>query len=151
MAYWYWDSYPFSRRVRHRDLMKHLIPCTSRVFIGMWGPLSRWRLHLRLSLGSPHGNQTVFILWEERRAWIYATAGKSGLLLSQGLSVSIPLETENTGSLSHRYCWGKTPLEVLVECWLTSSVKDRESALIFRRYGGAWSIIQVAVVKLIFI
>ena len=28
----------------------------------------------------------------------------------------------------------KTPLEVLVENWLTSSVKDRESALILRRY-----------------
>ena len=38
-----------------------------------------------------------------------------GLLLSQVLLGSIPLETENTGSLSHRYCLGKTPLEVLVE------------------------------------
>ena len=28
----------------------------------------------------------------------------------------------------------KTPLEVLVENWLTSSVKDRESALILRPY-----------------
>ena len=43
---------------------------------------------------------------------------------------SIPLETEKTGSLSHPYCLGKTPLEVLVESWLTSSVKDRQSALI---------------------
>ena len=59
----------------------------------------------------------------------------SGLLLSQGLLGSIPLETENTGSLSHPYCLGKTPLEVLVESWLTSSVKDRESALILGRYG----------------
>ena len=30
----------------------------------------------------------------------------------------------------------ETPLEVLVESGLTSSVKDRESALIFRGYGG---------------
>ena len=28
----------------------------------------------------------------------------------------------------------ETPLEVLVENWLTSSVKDRESALILRQY-----------------
>ena len=31
-------------------------------------------------------------------------AGKSGLLLSQGLSGSIPVETQNTWSLSHPYC-----------------------------------------------
>ena len=57
-----------------------------------------------------------------------------GLIFSQGFSGSIPLETENTGSLSHPYCCGKTPLEVLVESCLTSSVKDRESALILGRY-----------------
>ena len=51
-----------------------------------------------------------------------------------GLSRYIPLETESTESLSPTYCWGKTPLEVLVENWLTSSVKDRESARIFRPY-----------------
>ena len=39
----------------------------------------------------------------KRRAHNSATAGKSGLLLSQGLSRSIPLETGNTGSLSHTY------------------------------------------------
>ena len=50
------------------------------------------------------------------------------------MSGSVPLEVENTGSLSHTYCWGKTPLEVLVEIWLTSSVKDRELALISRWY-----------------
>ena len=31
------------------------------------------------------------------------TAGKPGLLLSQGISGSIPLEAENTESLSHTY------------------------------------------------
>ena len=36
--------------------------------------------------------------------------------------------------LLHIYSWGKTPLEVLVESWLTSSVKDRDSALISRWY-----------------
>ena len=52
---------------------------------------------------------------------------KASLLLSQGISGSIPLEAENTESLSHTYFSGKAPLEVLVESWLTSSVKDRES------------------------
>ena len=47
--------------------------------------------------------------------------------MSQGLSGSIPLEAENTESLSHTYFGGKAPLEVLVESWLTSSVEDRES------------------------
>ena len=52
---------------------------------------------------------------------------KAGLLLSQDISGSIILEAENTESLSHTYFWGKAPLEVLVESWLTSSVEDRES------------------------
>ena len=42
---------------------------------------------------------------------------------------------QNTGSLSHTYCWAKTPLDVLVENWLKSSIKDRSSALILGRYG----------------
>ena len=54
------------------------------------------------------------------------TAGKAGLLFSQGISGSIPLEAEYTESLSHTYFWGKALLEVLVESWLTSSVEDRE-------------------------
>ena len=41
--------------------------------------------------------------------------------LSQDLSRSITLETGKTGSLSHTYCLGKIPLEVLVESWLKSS------------------------------
>ena len=47
--------------------------------------------------------------------------------MSQGISGSIPLEAENTESLSHTYFSGKAPLEMLVESWLTSSVEDRES------------------------
>ena len=35
------------------------------------------------------------------------------------MSGSIPLEAENTESLSHTYFGGKGPLEVLVESWLT--------------------------------
>ena len=57
------------------------------------------------------------------------TAGKAGLLFSQVISVSIPLEAENTESLSHTYFSWKDPLEVLVESWLTSSVEDMESFL----------------------
>ena len=64
-----------------------------------------------------------------------SSAGKSGLLSSQGISASISLEAENTGSLSHTYSGEKTPLEELVESWLTSSVEDRDSALISRQYG----------------
>ena len=39
----------------------------------------------------------------------------------------IPLEAENTESLTHTYFFRKAPLEVLVKSWLTSSVEDRES------------------------
>ena len=64
-----------------------------------------------------------------------ASAGNFGLLSNQGISGSFSLEAENTGSLSHTYSCGKTPLEVLVESWLTSSFEDRESVLISRQYG----------------
>ena len=47
--------------------------------------------------------------------------------MSQGISGSIPLEAENTESVSHTYFLGKAHLKVLVETWLTSSVEDRES------------------------
>ena len=55
--------------------------------------------------------------------------------------MSIPLEAPNSGSLSHTYFSGKPPLVMLVERWLTSSVKARESARISRQYGmhGAFS------------
>ena len=55
---WYWDSYPFSKRVRDRLLLKPWIPCASRGIKVMWFPLSRWGGELRLSLGSPQGIQT---------------------------------------------------------------------------------------------
>ena len=41
---------------------------------------------------------------DERRAGIQATSGKSDLISSQGILVSTPLETENSGTLSHTYC-----------------------------------------------
>ena len=53
--------------------------------------------------------------------------GKPGLLLRQGISGTIPLEAENTETLSHTYFWGKAPLVVLVKSWLSSSVEVRES------------------------
>ena len=43
------------------------------------------------------------------------------------MSGSIPLEAENTESLSHTYFGGKASLEVLVESWLTSSDDDIEA------------------------
>ena len=52
------------------------------------------------------------------------TAGKAGILLSQGITGSIPVEAENTESLSHTYFYEKAHLDVLVESWLTSSVED---------------------------
>ena len=71
--------------------------------------------------------------------------------MSQGISVSIPLEAANSGSLSHTYCFGKSPLEVLVESWLQSSVEARESALILEMIRGAQNFPRVAVLKLVFL
>ena len=98
-------------------------------------PLSRWGGDIRLYIGYPQGIQTCLHLvrWKTSLNFSHCTDIRSSL--SQGHSGSIPLETENTRSLSHTYCWGKTPLEVLVVCWLTFSDKDRESALILRWYG----------------
>ena len=58
LAQLYWYSYQFSRRVRHRHLLKHWTQRTSRSLKWIWGPLSRRRWELWLSLGSPQGIQT---------------------------------------------------------------------------------------------
>ena len=76
-----------------------------------------------------------FIWCDERWEGIPATVGKSDLLSRQGISVSTLLEAVNSGFLSHTYCWGKHTLEVLVECWPTSSIEFYESALFWRWYG----------------
>ena len=55
---WYWDSYLFSKRVRHCHVLKHWIPYASRGVKVMWFPMSRLGGVLRLSLGSPQGIQT---------------------------------------------------------------------------------------------
>ena len=49
--------------------------------------------------------------------------------------MSIPLGVANRGSISHTYCLGKPPFEVLVESWLTFSIEAREAVLISRRCG----------------
>ena len=109
--------------------------CVSRGVRGMWGPLSRWGGHLQLSLGFPKMIQTWFNLVKWKTSVNLSHCREIGPSLSQGLLGSIPLETENTGSLTNPYCWDKTPLEELLESWHTSSVKDRESAVILGRYG----------------
>ena len=53
-------------------------------------------------------------------------------LFSQGISVSTPLEAANSGSLSHTYCSGKAPLEVLVDSWPTCSIESWKSAFFSR-------------------
>ena len=101
----------------------------------MLGPLSRRGGVLGFSLGLHRGFRHPFILRDERRACIEATSGKSDLISSQEISVSTQLEAAKSGSLSHTYCFGKAPLEVLVESWPTCSIESWESALFSRRYG----------------
>ena len=98
-------------------------------------PLSRWGEQLLLSLVSPQGIQTCLHLVRWKTCLNLSHCRKISPSFKSGPPGSIPLETKNTGSLSHPYCWGKTPPEVLLESWLTSSVKDRESALILGWYG----------------
>ena len=54
---------------------------------------------------------------------------------SQGISVSTQLEAAKSGSVSHDYCSGKAPLEVLVESWRTCSIESLESAFFLKPYG----------------
>ena len=85
-----------------------------------------------LSLGSLLVILTSFHLVILKMSLHLSLCREIRLLLSQGISGSISFEAESTGSLSHTYSRGKTPVEVHVESCLTSSVKDRESALISR-------------------
>ena len=61
----YWDSYQFSRRVRNRHFLKQWTQRTSRCVKRLWGPLSRRDGGLWLSLESPQGIRSTFILWDE--------------------------------------------------------------------------------------
>ena len=97
-------------------------------------PLSSWGGDLRLSLGSPQGIQTSLHLVTWNTSLNLSHCREIRPSFESSLSRYISLETESTDSLSPTNCWGKTPLEVLVENWLTSSVKDKESGLILRWY-----------------
>ena len=97
-------------------------------------PLSTWGGDLRHSLGSPQGIQTSLHLVRWNTSLNLRHCREIRPSFESGLLRYIPVETESTDSLSPTYCWGKTPLEVLVENWLTSSVRGRESPLILRRY-----------------
>ena len=70
VAQLYWYSYQFSQRVRHRHLLKHWTQCTSRNLKWMWGPLSRRRWELWVSLGSPQGIQSSLHLVRWKMACI---------------------------------------------------------------------------------
>ena len=70
--------------------------------------------------GLHRGFRHDFILGDERRACIQVTAGKSGIISSQGISVSIPNEAARSGSLSQTYSGKKPPLEVIMESWYSS-------------------------------
>ena len=122
------------RRVRHCHLSKHWIPCASRGVKVIWFPLSSWGSDLWLSLGSPQGIQKSLHLVTWNTSLNLSHCREIQPSFESGLLRYIPLETERTESLSPTCCWGKTLLEVLVENWLTFSVKDRESALILRLY-----------------
>ena len=101
----------------------------------MWDLLSRWGMDLWHSLGSPHGIQTSPHLVKWKTSLCQATARKSGLISSQGISVSIPLEAANSGSLSHTYSWEMPPLVVLLESWDSFWVEAEKSVLISRWFG----------------
>ena len=77
--------------------------CLSRCQRDVPLPVQMRRGPMALSRDSP-GDSDVSSSCEISQACIQDTAGKSGLLSSQGILVSIPLEAGNSGSLSHAYC-----------------------------------------------
>ena len=79
----------------------------------MWGRLFRSGGDLGISVGSIQAFRHPFILWYERWACIKDSAGKSGLLWIQGISLSISLEAKNTGPSKIQILEGK----LLVRCF----------------------------------
>ena len=151
LGQWYWNSYPFSRRVSHRPLMKHCIPCASREFKGMWSPLTRWGGNLWLSLGSPQWIQTC----------LHLVRWKTSLNLSQCREIvpafkSGPLGVHSTWDRKHR-----VSLTYLLLREYSSWGACGKLANIFSQRQGisshlgmiwcAWSFPRVAVLKLIYI
>ena len=120
------------------SLVGHLLKLwtqrTSRCVKRMWGPLFRRCWGLWLSLESPQGIRSSLHLVRWNMSLHLSHCRETPPSLSQDISGSIPLEAENTESLSHIYFWGKAPLEVLVKSCLTSSVEDG-NILIPRWYG----------------
>ena len=75
--------------------------------------------------------------WEYDIA-LHEMQGNQASSPSEGyVSLDFPSYGSNVGYiLELQWEWPlETPLEVLVESWLKSSIKDRESALILGRYG----------------
>ena len=108
--------------------LKHWTPRASRGVKRCDAPCPDEAGNLGFLYGLQRGFRHPFILREERRSCMQAISRKSDLISSQGISVSTPLEEAKSGSLSHTYCSGKTPLEVLVESCPTCSIESWESA-----------------------
>ena len=122
----------------------------SRV-IEMWGALSRWCLQLRHSLGFPHGIQTCIHLVRRKTSLNLRHCREIGPSFESG-----PFGVHSTWDRKHR-----VPLTLLLlrenSSW---SACGKLADLFSQRQGisshlemiwGAWSIPQVAVLKLIFI
>ena len=79
-----------------------------------------------------------------------ATAGKSGLLSSQGISVSITIEAANSGSLTHTFAEGS----LLLRCFLKVGIRFQSkpgNKLSSRDDIGCMVLPRVAVLKLVFL
>ena len=134
MAQWYWDSYQFSRRIRHHHLFKHWTSRASWSVKGCEDTVQMRRAPTPFSMVSTWDSY-IASFCDERRSCIQDPAGKSDHFSSQGISVSTLIEAANSGSLSHTYCWGKGNFELLVESWPTSSIESWEFTLFSRWYG----------------
>ena len=113
--------------VRHHHLLKQWTQRTSRSVKKMWGPLSRRGGVLWLSIESPQGIRSSlhFVRWN--MSLHLSHCRKSRISFESGHLVFHSTWGKNTECLSQTYFWGKAPLEVLVNSWLTSSVEDMES------------------------
>ena len=151
LAQWYWHSYPFSRKLRHRPLMNLWIPCASQGFKGMWGPLSRWGGNLWLSLGSPQGIQTCLNLVRYKTSLNLSHCREIVPSLESG-----PLGVHSTWDRKHRvpltslllrenYSWGAW--RNLAHLFIQRQVISSYLGTIW----GAWNFPLVAVLKWIFI
>ena len=106
--------------------------------------LSTWQSDIRIPINLQEESGIVTFWIIELRTPSHLVRWKKSLHLSHCREIRPSFKSghlrflstwgRNERSLSHTYCWGKTPLEVLVENWVTSSVEYRESALISRRY-----------------